>query len=874
MAPRSLVCTRLARTIHHTPIGHALVLCLSLATAFVPVVSQAQTYPPRHAPPVLQLAQGTGPSPSQFSRKLYTAWSPSYQDTCASVITPHCDGQEKVYTAQTGVLAYIAGHAGPGLVPLYLHRNTADRDTCVSRLPRCTDPNVTLEDGRYTIGYVAERPGAGLSPLYSAWSRQRKDTCVSLQPYCNGQRQLYGERSQILGYVRPFGSPPAALSPTASAAPATAEQQCFDAVQGKVAWNQSGSTSWSPSNVQRLCKGTTNPARTIACFQAQIRMHNDWNRGITACQPAALAAAPSQAAPPPIPPATPVGPAPPAAQFVKRLYTAWSPSLQDTCVSSVSPQCDGQDKLYTEQLGTLGYLAGRPGPGLVPLYIHRNRQATDTCVSRWPRCSDPTITPDDARSIIGYVAYQPGPGLVPLYTAWSPARSDTCVSLRPDCNGLPGLYQARRYLLGYLRALTTPVTPPAAQQPSTGSRPIPLANKPGFQGTVTGKFDVSPVAPGPQSPPPDVADAYPGGQLPPGYSGPPIIVSQPTREPASNLERFGLPNNRALARWLRTVVTRKLQAHRQPAGAAAVHRELGRLTSNPVARWELTPYLLEAGFHALSTRTPSRAQRAFYTAFQQYFSVVEQQIAQEVLRAWEQYKKTDAAKQGHTLSILYYTGASVSGFKPPEAVMRLGPSGRAALDLVYLPATAAITPELAQTDLAKWGGDLLGVFAGLGFAVGAEAVLGAAFGAYLGLGTITNVVSNVVAGEVISHTVTTTLLAKAGGAGGAAAGAGTLVAGLAVVALLLVAGGMKIADFAQTRQFEARLQRAAAAPAPPRDFRTLLTPNKEETEVVKAALLPYLAKMMFADPADQGKLIMALPDGTTYGCKERFGCTQ
>ncbi len=68
------------------------------------------------------------------------------------------------------------------------------------------------------------------------------------------------------------------------------EQQCFNAVQGKVAYNQAGNKSWSPSNVQKLCKGTTNPANTIACFKREIQNHNNWSRGVEACKAGGTAA--------------------------------------------------------------------------------------------------------------------------------------------------------------------------------------------------------------------------------------------------------------------------------------------------------------------------------------------------------------------------------------------------------------------------------------------------------------------------------------------------------------------------------------------------------------------------------------------------------
>lgn len=63
----------------------------------------------------------------------------------------------------------------------------------------------------------------------------------------------------------------------------TLEQECFDSVDGNVAWNQSGNTSWVSSNVINLCAGTTNPASTVACFESEIANHNNWQEGISAC---------------------------------------------------------------------------------------------------------------------------------------------------------------------------------------------------------------------------------------------------------------------------------------------------------------------------------------------------------------------------------------------------------------------------------------------------------------------------------------------------------------------------------------------------------------------------------------------------------------
>ncbi|MBL8305285.1 MAG: hypothetical protein JNM33_01215 [Rubrivivax sp.] len=87
------------------------------------------------------------------------------------------------------------------------------------------------------------------------------------------------------------------LSLPASAQLTPAERACASAVQGRVAWNQQGNTQWQTGNLERLCRGTQDANATVACFQAQIRMHNDWSRGIDACQGMAQAAPPASAEP-------------------------------------------------------------------------------------------------------------------------------------------------------------------------------------------------------------------------------------------------------------------------------------------------------------------------------------------------------------------------------------------------------------------------------------------------------------------------------------------------------------------------------------------------------------------------------------------------
>ena len=66
------------------------------------------------------------------------------------------------------------------------------------------------------------------------------------------------------------------------------EQYCYDLVQGKVAWNASGNVKWAEQNARSLCKGTTNPKKTVQCFHASIVDGQTWQQGVAACRPEML----------------------------------------------------------------------------------------------------------------------------------------------------------------------------------------------------------------------------------------------------------------------------------------------------------------------------------------------------------------------------------------------------------------------------------------------------------------------------------------------------------------------------------------------------------------------------------------------------------
>ncbi len=54
-------------------------------------------------------------------------------------------------------------------------------------------------------------------------------------------------------------------------------QTCHQEVQGKIAWDYRGSTSWSPENVERLCGKTSAPSEPGSCFNHV--MHGGINYG-------------------------------------------------------------------------------------------------------------------------------------------------------------------------------------------------------------------------------------------------------------------------------------------------------------------------------------------------------------------------------------------------------------------------------------------------------------------------------------------------------------------------------------------------------------------------------------------------------------------
>ncbi len=61
--------------------------------------------------------------------------------------------------------------------------------------------------------------------------------------------------------------------------PANAEAQCYDKVQGQIAWNYSNNKNWADINVKNLCAGTHHPAQPGKCFERVMFSGINWGGG-------------------------------------------------------------------------------------------------------------------------------------------------------------------------------------------------------------------------------------------------------------------------------------------------------------------------------------------------------------------------------------------------------------------------------------------------------------------------------------------------------------------------------------------------------------------------------------------------------------------
>lgn len=62
---------------------------------------------------------------------------------------------------------------------------------------------------------------------------------------------------------------------------ASAEAQCYEKVQGKIAWNYSNNKNWAEVNVKNLCAGTQHPAQPGKCFERVMFGGVNWGSSTT-----------------------------------------------------------------------------------------------------------------------------------------------------------------------------------------------------------------------------------------------------------------------------------------------------------------------------------------------------------------------------------------------------------------------------------------------------------------------------------------------------------------------------------------------------------------------------------------------------------------
>lgn len=60
------------------------------------------------------------------------------------------------------------------------------------------------------------------------------------------------------------------------------EQDCFNQVQNKVAYDTAGNKTWNENNIKNLCQGTTNPVATISCFSQKMPQMG-WSKASQEC---------------------------------------------------------------------------------------------------------------------------------------------------------------------------------------------------------------------------------------------------------------------------------------------------------------------------------------------------------------------------------------------------------------------------------------------------------------------------------------------------------------------------------------------------------------------------------------------------------------
>ena len=291
---------------------------------------------------------------------------------------------------------------------------------------------------------------------------------------------------------------------------------------------------------------------------------------------------------------------------------------------------------------------------------------------------------------------------------------------------------------------------------------------------------------------------------------------------------------------LREAVADKLAAVGAPNGPSDIDADIALAASDESVRKAITPWFAAVLFEALLAPERTPAQDAFNSHFQGYYADTQVRIAQTTLNAWEEYQNPQYGPPSEygpccTLSLLYETGPSFAGFTPPNNAIGIGGAGYQALNEFLGPMADSGIPSIQGyfDDLGFDPGDgsqTVAALAGLGFTAGSMAVIYGAFAAYMAgvaaaqiaatTGTAVTTVTSVVAGQIVEKTIETAIAgATAITVGGTAT---TFAMAALVVVPLLIAGGMKIADFVQAAQFEEGLRATIEDSDRTTDFRGLV----------------------------------------------------
>lgn len=139
---------------------------------------------------------------------------------------------------------------------------------------------------------VADRPADLETDCYNAvqntvpWNQagSKNWSATNVERLCTGTTDIDATIACFSRGIEEHDDWRRAVTECTYVAPAKLEADCFEQVQGRVAWNQAGSTSWNPDNVNALCADTPNPLATIACFSRGIAAHDNWPQATNECK--------------------------------------------------------------------------------------------------------------------------------------------------------------------------------------------------------------------------------------------------------------------------------------------------------------------------------------------------------------------------------------------------------------------------------------------------------------------------------------------------------------------------------------------------------------------------------------------------------------